>query len=88
MYWIVFVEFNGNMPSMEFSDRPEMMRSIVRFEIKFRRVISYYFLSIALPLFCIATYVSGFRSKCISLTVFKILQMFVDYAVINEINIP
>uniref|UniRef100_A0A915AGZ9 Neurotransmitter-gated ion-channel ligand-binding domain-containing protein n=1 Tax=Parascaris univalens TaxID=6257 RepID=A0A915AGZ9_PARUN len=36
-------------------DRPEMMRSIVRFEIKFRRVISYYFISIALPLFCIAT---------------------------------
>ncbi|VDM26076.1 unnamed protein product [Toxocara canis] len=45
----------GNKVIRSGEDRPEMMRSIVRFEIKFRRVISYYFLSIALPLFCIAT---------------------------------
>ncbi|KHN86552.1 Acetylcholine receptor-like protein cup-4 [Toxocara canis] len=45
----------GKITTNDTADRPEMMRSIVRFEIKFRRVISYYFLSIALPLFCIAT---------------------------------
>uniref|UniRef100_A0A915AF56 Neurotransmitter-gated ion-channel ligand-binding domain-containing protein n=1 Tax=Parascaris univalens TaxID=6257 RepID=A0A915AF56_PARUN len=45
----------GKITTNDSADRPEMMRSIVRFEIKFRRVISYYFISIALPLFCIAT---------------------------------
>lgn len=38
-------------------DRPEMMRSIIRFEIKFRRIVYYYSATIALPLFCLATLV-------------------------------
>uniref|UniRef100_A0A183CV15 Neur_chan_memb domain-containing protein n=1 Tax=Gongylonema pulchrum TaxID=637853 RepID=A0A183CV15_9BILA len=45
----------GKITANESAERPEMMRSIIRFEIRFRRAIYYYLLTVALPLFCLAT---------------------------------
>uniref|UniRef100_A0A915PXV6 Neurotransmitter-gated ion-channel ligand-binding domain-containing protein n=1 Tax=Setaria digitata TaxID=48799 RepID=A0A915PXV6_9BILA len=52
---LLFILPFGKITANESADRPEMMRSIIRFEIKFRRTVYYYSLTIALPLFCLAT---------------------------------
>ncbi|VDP15027.1 unnamed protein product [Onchocerca flexuosa] len=52
---LLFILPFGKITANESADRPEMMRSVIRFEIKFRRIIYYYSVTIALPLFCLAT---------------------------------
>uniref|UniRef100_A0A1I8EXW4 Neur_chan_LBD domain-containing protein n=1 Tax=Wuchereria bancrofti TaxID=6293 RepID=A0A1I8EXW4_WUCBA len=52
---LLFILPLGKITANESAERPEMMRSIIRFEIKFRRIVYYYSLTIALPLFCLAT---------------------------------
>ncbi|CAG9533500.1 unnamed protein product [Cercopithifilaria johnstoni] len=52
---LLFILPFGKITANESADRPEMMRSIIRFEIKFRRIVYYYSVTIALPLFCLAT---------------------------------
>ncbi|VDK69047.1 unnamed protein product, partial [Onchocerca ochengi] len=52
---LLFILPFGKITANESADRPEMMRSIIRFEIKFRRIIYYYSVTVALPLFCLAT---------------------------------
>ncbi|KAM3726556.1 Acetylcholine receptor-like protein [Dirofilaria immitis] len=52
---LLFILPFGKITVNESADRPEMMRSIIRFEIKFHRIIYYYSVTIALPLFCLAT---------------------------------
>nr|CRZ25752.1 Bm688 [Brugia malayi] len=52
---LLFILPLGKITANESAERPEMMRSIIRFEIKFRRIVYYYSVTIALPLFCLAT---------------------------------
>ncbi|KAL3981926.1 Neurotransmitter-gated ion-channel ligand binding domain family protein [Acanthocheilonema viteae] len=52
---LLFILPFGKITANESADKPEMMRSIIRFEIKFRRIVYYYSVTIALPLFCLAT---------------------------------
>ncbi|EFO28174.2 hypothetical protein LOAG_00307 [Loa loa] len=52
---LLFILPFGKITANESADRPEMMRSIIRFEIKFRRIVYYYSVTMALPLFCLAT---------------------------------
>uniref|UniRef100_A0A0R3QMJ2 Neur_chan_LBD domain-containing protein n=1 Tax=Brugia timori TaxID=42155 RepID=A0A0R3QMJ2_9BILA len=52
---LLFILPLGKITANESAERPEMMRSIIRFEIKFRRIVYYYSVTIALPLFCLST---------------------------------
>ncbi|VDN01021.1 unnamed protein product [Thelazia callipaeda] len=51
----LFILRFGKITVNESADQPDLMRSIIRFEIKFRRVGYYYLMTVALPLFCLAT---------------------------------
>ncbi|VDN59792.1 unnamed protein product [Dracunculus medinensis] len=81
----------GRITANESLDKPEVMRSILRFEINFQRKISYYILTVALPLFCITTVsymVSTIKIAKLSiiwLLLCLILQIIIYTQIINRI---